>query len=107
MYQSTPFFMPVNSALNAGTSLFSKINFSKILSGTQKTLSFINQAIPAYYQIKPIVKNFKTISRIGKEFTKSTNNTNVNYNKNNVINNTNKVNGIINSSSVPNPNFFI
>ena len=41
-----------------------KINWSNILNNTQKTLNVINQAIPVYYQIKPIYNNAKTMLRM-------------------------------------------
>ena len=41
-----------------------KINWSNILNNTQKTLNVINQAIPVYYQIKPIYNNAKTMFRM-------------------------------------------
>lgn len=41
-----------------------KINWSNILNNTQKTLNVINQAIPVYYQIKPIFSNAKTMFRM-------------------------------------------
>ena len=40
------------------------INWSNILTNTQKTLNVINQAIPVYYQIKPIYNNAKTMFRM-------------------------------------------
>ena len=40
------------------------ISFSEILNGTQKTLNVINQAIPIFYQIKPLINNTKTIFKI-------------------------------------------
>ena len=40
------------------------INWSNILNNTQKTLNVINQAIPVYYQIKPIWGNAKTMFRM-------------------------------------------
>ena len=40
------------------------INWSNILNNTQKTLNVINQAIPVYYQIKPIWSNAKTMLRM-------------------------------------------
>lgn len=43
---------------------FKKIDFNKILSGTSKTLNVINQAIPIYYQIKPIIANAKTLFKV-------------------------------------------
>lgn len=64
------------------SSLFShRMNWSSILNNTQKTLNVINQAIPAYYQIKPIFSNAKTMLRMinalkddEKEKASSTNN---------------------------------
>lgn len=43
---------------------FRKLNFSKILDGTQKTLSIINQAIPVIYQIKPLYENARTALKV-------------------------------------------
>ena len=40
------------------------INWSNLLNNTQKTLNVINQAIPVYYQIKPIWGNAKTMLRM-------------------------------------------
>ena len=42
--------------------LFGNLNFSSILSGTQKTLNIVNQGIPLIKQARPIIKNAKTIS---------------------------------------------
>lgn len=53
-----------------------KLTFSQILSGTSKTLGVVNQAIPVFYQVKPIWKNAKTMFRVVKELnTKETNKT--------------------------------
>lgn len=53
-----------------------KISFSKILNGTSKTLGVINQAIPVFYQVKPIWNNAKTMFKIAKGLnTKSENTT--------------------------------
>jgi len=41
-----------------------KFNWSSILTNTQKTLNIINQAIPVFYQVKPIWNNTKTIFKI-------------------------------------------
>ena len=41
-----------------------KINWSNLLNNTQKTLNVINQAIPVYYQVKPIIGNAKTMFRM-------------------------------------------
>ncbi len=48
-------------------SLFSglrNLNFGEILNGAQKTLNVVNQAIPIFYQIRPLWNNTKTIFKI-------------------------------------------
>lgn len=50
--------------LKGGLSFLKKIDFAGLLDGTSKTLNVINQAIPVYYQVKPIISNLKTISKI-------------------------------------------
>lgn len=46
------------------------IKFGSIISGTQKTLGIINQAIPVIKQITPIIKNGKTMFKVMNEFKK-------------------------------------
>lgn len=93
MYGSMPYMMPgmaipasnaatLGSATKAGSSIFSKINLSSLLSNAQKTLGVVNQAIPLYYQVKPVFKNLKALGKIGKEFTKINENNNQNSNRN-------------------------
>ena len=55
-----------DTLLKKGIGLFSfrKINWSNLLNTTQKTLNVINQAIPVYYQVKPIWGNAKTMFRM-------------------------------------------
>ena len=55
-----------NNPLRKGIGLlsFKSINWSNILNNTQKTLNVINQAIPVYYQVKPIWSNAKTMFRM-------------------------------------------
>lgn len=52
--------------------LFSKLlgglNWSSILSNTQKTLGIVNQAIPMIKQISPVMKNAKTMFKVMNEF---------------------------------------
>lgn len=50
--------------------LFNGINFSSILSGTQKTLNVINQTIPIVKQAGPLMKNAKTMFKVMNEFKK-------------------------------------
>lgn len=93
MYGSMPYMMPgmaipasnattLGSATKAGSSIFSKINLSSLLSNAQKTLGVVNQAIPLYYQVKPVFKNLKALGKIGKEFTKINENNNQSSNGN-------------------------
>ena len=44
--------------------LFKKFNLSSFLTGANKTLNVVNQAIPIYYQIKPMVANAKTMFKV-------------------------------------------
>lgn len=46
------------------------INFSSILSGTQKTLNIVNQGIPLIKQVRPIMQNAKTMFKVMNEFKK-------------------------------------
>lgn len=71
MYYNNPynFYNPsINNIARGGifSSLFKthNINWSNLLTNTQKTLNVINQAIPVYYQIKPICSNAKTMLRM-------------------------------------------
>ena len=57
---------PASTLINSGTGA-AKLSFSSILSGAGKTLGVINQAIPVFYQVKPLFKNAKTILRVFKE----------------------------------------
>ena len=67
-------FFPYQNGLEAGAGSFLKrglgfaglksINWGNILNNTQKTLNVINQAIPVYYQVKPIWSNAKTMFRM-------------------------------------------
>lgn len=71
MYYNNPytFYNPnMNNIARGGifSSLFKvhNINWSNLLNNTQKTLNVINQAIPVYYQIKPICTNAKTMLKM-------------------------------------------
>lgn len=41
-----------------------KLSFASMLDKTQKTLNVINQAIPVFYQIKPLYDNAKTALKV-------------------------------------------
>lgn len=47
---------------------FSNIKWGDVLNNTQKTLNVINQAIPVYYQIKPIFSNVRSLGRLVSAF---------------------------------------
>ena len=68
--------------------LFSNVNFSTILSGTQKTLNLVNQAIPLIKQAGPVLNNAKTMFKVMNEFKK----TDINLDSNNVNNVTTSTN---------------
>jgi len=44
--------------------LFKKFSLSGFLSGASKTLNVVNQAIPIYYQVKPMISNAKTMFKV-------------------------------------------
>lgn len=75
-YYNPYFSFPYMSAAAPSTGgifsrLFGKgINWSSLLSGTQKTLGIVNQAIPIVKQVSPVMKNAKTMFRIMNEFKK-------------------------------------
>jgi len=46
------------------------INWSTILSNTQKTLNIVNQTIPVIKQMGPVMNNAKTMFKLMNEFKK-------------------------------------
>lgn len=54
-------YFPYGNSIKKNIFNFKSINWSNILNNTQKTLNVINQAIPVYYQVKPIWTNAKTM----------------------------------------------
>ena len=68
MYGNSFFYPNMYSRMGLSKGLFSNLfkNFSLsgFLSGTSKTLNVINQAIPIYYQVKPIISNAKTMFKV-------------------------------------------
>lgn len=79
------------------------INFSSILSGTQRTLNVVNQTIPLVKQVRPVVKNAKTMFKVMNEFKRVNTPSSKNIN-NNTIKNTNE---IIENNKINNgPTFF-
>jgi len=63
--------LAAQSASSGVATAANKITFNGILNGASKTLGVINQAIPVFYQIKPIWNNAKTMFRIAKAMNSS------------------------------------
>lgn len=109
MYGVSPSIGNITNAA-AKTSLLGKINWSSLLSNAQKTLNVVNQAIPLYYQVKPVFNNIKTIGKIGRELTKTnvSNKTAPNLEKDineNLEAKDNRINNHL--EEVPTPTFFL
>ncbi len=141
MYNQFPYMMPgsfsqaaplANGLSNLGTaanlskassaaSALGKINWSSLLTNAQKTLNVVNQAIPLYYQVKPVFQNIRTLGKIGKEFMNSnikSDNSNRNINSNSNNNNINTTSQETNTNideissaqernTYPEPTFFL
>ena len=93
---------PVKKGLIAGLSGLGKINWGSFLTNTQKTLNVINQAIPVYYQIKPIYNNARTIFKVFGAMNDKPSDTNVN----NIIKTNTNVGEIKKNISSNQPIFF-
>ncbi len=71
-----PYFLYPYSTLSApttnllGSGLGKGFSFSSLLNGAQRTLNFVNQAIPVVKQVSPMMKNAKTMFRVMNEFKK-------------------------------------
>lgn len=111
MFNQMPYMMPyynmasaapiVNAASNtlSKASILGKVNWGSLLSNAQKTLNVVNQAIPLYYQVKPVFNNIKTLGKIGKELSKTDTASQVVSTNNNEIKN-----DITNTSALENTN---
>lgn len=80
------------------------INFSSILSGTQRTLNVVNQTIPLVKQVRPVFRNAKTMFKVMNEFKKVNTPSSKNINTNNIQSTSNEYldNKIVNNG----PTFF-
>lgn len=101
----------LNTARTGVGSLLTRVNWSSLLSNAQKTLNVVNQAIPLYYQAKPVFKNIRALGKIGKEFTKmganGNNNSNVTTDNNKTVNQGENNSTQSVSDNVPEPTFFL
>lgn len=59
--------------MNELPTLLNNLSLGKILTGLNKTLNFVNQAIPLYQQIKPILNNSKDLLNIINNINKEDN----------------------------------
>ena len=92
---------PTTGALKGGLLKgLSNIKWGDVLNNTQKTLNVINQAIPVYYQVKPIFSNVKSLGRLMSAFNDDSPTPTSNNNSNN-----NEITKKENSSN--SPTFFI
>ncbi len=80
MYNPYNFYPFINQIANPSgivkPSLFkslTNIKWGNLLTNTQKTLNVINQAIPVYYQIKPVWQNIRSFGHIMSAFKESDN----------------------------------
>lgn len=95
-----PYYMPYNMASRGlFSNLFRGINFTSILNGTQKTLNVVNQAIPVFKEISPMIKNAKTMFRVMNEF-------NRNSSDNKYTNNSHNTNSTNDNFYTNGPTFF-
>ena len=79
------------------------LNITKIIGGLSKSLNIVNQVIPIYKEMKPIITNAGSILSVFKEMTKEDkslqNNTVLKEDKISLINNNDeKKEGIINNT---------
>ena len=95
-----------SNATSSIGNLLKKFSLSKFLSGANKTLNVINQAIPIYYQVKPMISNAKTMFKVVNAIktpdakTNKINSNNYNSKKNNNLQ-------TVDNSLDGNPTFFL
>ena len=64
--KTIPFSTP-KAALTTATKASKSLSFSSLLSGAQKGINTLNQIIPLYNQVKPLVQNGKSMLNIFKK----------------------------------------
>ena len=55
----------------------SPLSFTKIISGISKSLNIVNQVIPLYKEVRPIINNASGILSVFKEMNKDDNTPNI------------------------------
>ena len=106
MVRST-YMMPKNMGLLSRiTGGIRSFNWSKLLSGANKTLNVMNQTIPLIKQTKPMIGNVKSMLQLAKAFRSETGNKHYMSDK---ITSTRKINNNDSSNDSNNdyPTFFI
>lgn len=97
---------PMQNAIRPG--LFGRIgntikgiNWSKILSGADKTLGVVNQTIPLVRQTKPLFSNMKSMIKLAKAFREEVKPTSTSKNSNTNLKNTDRTssNNSLNNNS--------
>lgn len=116
-YQATATMSGIGAKAGLGAGikgLFKGFNFNNFLTSTGKTLNVINQAIPIFYQVKPIVSNAKTMLKVvgavrgaNKEEKVNSSNTTVNKESNLNIDNSSNISSNNYSTNSNNPTFFL
>lgn len=76
-----------------------RINWKSFLDGAQRTLGLINQAIPVFYQIKPLYQNAKTAFKVVNAIKEDDNKINIVKQKKEELNS--------NHSDTNSPTFFL
>ena len=105
LFNRSPMYQPFTNSFAPIAK--TKFSWGSLLNGTQKTLNIINQAIPVFYQVKPIWNNAKTMFRVIGEMGKI-NNSNNNNRGNTSTTNTNTTTVNNQTATVDNnPKFFI
>lgn len=82
----------------------SSLSLTKVLSGISKGLGIVNQAIPIYKEIKPMMSNARKVLEIAKEFNKGSNTKTIDVTPKKEVTKTVTPSVLTNSS--PNPVFF-
>ncbi len=108
MYNQMPFSFGLAPSYTSSTSsILSKFNWSSLLSNAQKTLSVVNQAIPLYYQVKPVFNNLRSLTKITKELSSIDNSNNTSNNTQTKENKSNNFNENKSNIDIPLPTFYI
>ena len=109
-YGITPYIEGTRNAGLLSRIFRNGINWSTILTNTQKTLNIVNQTIPVIKQMGPVMNNAKTMFKLMNEFKKVEPNEKPkqinNTKSNNKIENTKETNIIEKPTNTNNPTFF-